>query len=97
MPMTEIELDLSALHRKHERALRAIYGSLLTVDDLAKVLRYRTTHAVRKARSRGALPVTMVRIPPRQTWFAPVSAVALLLAKLELGALRQSEREADMT
>lgn len=66
-----------------EAELRTRYGSLLTLSDLAVVLRYPSVAAVRKARLRGHLPVRVSRMPPRRGWFTTPSAVAELLARIE--------------
>ncbi len=74
--------DLSRLANR-ERALRERYGNLLTLNDLACVLRYPSVHAIRKAHSRGRLPLPLVKMPPRRGWFATPLAVAELLESLD--------------
>jgi hypothetical protein len=64
-------------------ALRGRFGDLLTLSDLAVVLRYPSVWAIRKARSRGQLPVPLIQMPPRRQWFATPEAVAELLCALE--------------
>lgn len=75
---------------KAERAaaLRDRFGDLLTLSDLAIVLRYPSIWAIRKARARGQLPVPLIQMPPRRQWFATAEAVAELLCALERGQLR---------
>jgi len=70
---------------KAERAaaLRDRFGDLLTLSELAVVLRYPSVWAIRKARSRGHLPVPLVQMLPRRQWFATPEAVAELLSTLE--------------
>jgi hypothetical protein len=70
---------------KAERAaaLRDRFGDLLTLSDLALVFRYPSVGAIRKARSRGQLPVPLVQMAPRRGWFATAEAVAELLCSLE--------------
>lgn len=65
------------------RMLRDRYGDVLTMSDLAVVLRYPSVAAIRKARERGRLPVTAVRIPHRRGWFVTATAVAELLQALD--------------
>lgn len=93
--MARAKHELAALCAHHERELRNRYGSLLTIEDVAQVLRYRSAHAVRKARNRGSLPVPMIQLPPRLNWFAPVAGVATFLAKLDVEA--NAAKEATMT
>lgn len=71
--------DLSAL----ELSLRAKYGELLSTSDLARVLRYGSAQAVRKARLRGALAVPMQQLPGRRGWFTTARAVAAYLEELD--------------
>lgn len=84
--MTDVEERFGTLTDRYERDLRDRYGALLTIDDVAELLRYSSPHAVRQARTRGALPIPMIRLPPRRNWFAPVAGVAEFLARLELEA-----------
>lgn len=70
---------------EREAALRQRFGDLLTLSDLAIVLRYPSVGAIRKARSLGQLPIALLRMPPRRGWFATASAVAELLCLLESG------------
>lgn len=74
-----------ATKAEHEVALRERFGDVLTLSDLASVLRYPSTGAIRKARARGQLPLQLVQMPPRRGWFATVEAVAELLCNLEDG------------
>lgn len=73
---------------EHEAALRERFGDVLTLPDLASVLRYPSTGAIRKARVRGQLPLQLVQMPPRRGWFATAEAVAELLCNLENGTRR---------
>lgn len=68
---------------RRETRLVAQYGELLSLSDLATVLRYPTTGAIQQARRRGALPVATHQIRGRQGWFATAHAVAVYLAKLD--------------
>jgi len=65
-----------------ERWLTAKYGQLLTLEELAVVLRYPSIHAIRKARARGVLPVALLRLPARKALVATAASVAALLATL---------------
>lgn len=76
----------------HERELRAKYGTLLTLEDVTEVLRYPSRHAARKARSRGSLPVEMIKLPQRRKWLAPVRPMAEYLAGIDLELQERRER-----
>jgi hypothetical protein len=69
--------------RERELELITRYGDLLNLSDIAKVLRYPSTHAVRMAHLRHALPFNLVRIPNRRGWFATARAVAAALNKFD--------------
>lgn len=71
---------------KSERAsaLREQYGELLTLAELAPILKYPSVGALHKARHRNKLPLRLVQMPPRKRWYATVDAVAELLFRLEL-------------
>jgi hypothetical protein len=71
---------------EREAELRSRFGDLLTLKDLAPLLRYPSVEAVRKARTRGQLPVTVVRIAHRRGWFATPRSVAEFLEALETSA-----------
>jgi hypothetical protein len=57
----------------------ARYGELLTLDDLAAILKYPSPQAVRKAYARGRLPVRLFRLPNRRELFASTLAVVAVL------------------
>ncbi|WP_288131582.1 hypothetical protein [Microbulbifer sp.] len=69
--MTRIEVD--------ERlcALRSKYGELLSLEDIAEVFKYPSIEAVRKAKSRGTLPVKVYRFPNKNGFYARANDVAL--------------------
>ena len=68
---------------EREAALRERFGDVLTLADLAVILRYPSVGAIRKARSRGQLPLALARMRPRRGWFATAEAVADLLCSLD--------------
>lgn len=74
-------------------ALRRRFGDVLTLSDLAAVLKYPSVGAILKARSRGRLPLTLVQMPPRRGWFATAAAVAELLCVLEDGRRHVDENQ----
>jgi hypothetical protein len=65
--------------------LLARYGELLTLTELADVLKYPSRQALTQARRRGLLPVGLVRIPKRRGWFASTRRVAAFLDEIESG------------
>jgi hypothetical protein len=52
------------------------YGPVLTVDELARVLKYPSASAVRQAHAAGNLPVRLGRFPGRRTLLARTREVA---------------------
>lgn len=60
----------------HLTALRNRYGELLELNDIAEVFKYKTVEAVRKAHSRGTLPVSLYRFPKKAGWYAKTTDVA---------------------
>ena len=60
----------------HLAALRDRYGELLELEDIAEVFKYKTIEAVRKAHSRGTLPVSLYRFPKKSGWYAKTTEVA---------------------
>jgi hypothetical protein len=59
-----------------ENQILNAYGALLDSADLARLLGYPSTDAVRTARKRGKLPVPMFKLPNRKGWFANSNEVA---------------------
>lgn len=66
-----------------ERQLTVEFGELLSTADLARLLRYRTVAAVRKARLRGSLEIPMQQLPGRRGWYATARSVATYLDRLD--------------
>ena len=66
-----------------EQEIRARYGEILTVGDLAEILKYPSAQALRKAHSRGRLPIKLLRFPNRKGYFATAKMVAEVLDSLE--------------
>lgn len=73
--------DVAQAGRYGEIAKR--YGELLSLADLAEVLRYPSVPAVRQARLRGSLAVHTQQIRGRKGWFATAKAVARYLEVLD--------------
>lgn len=76
---------------RHEALLVAKYGALLTLTDVATLLRYPTPQAAQKARMRGTLPIQMKQIPSRRGWFATTHAMAEFLARLDTEVVTSEE------
>jgi hypothetical protein len=83
MPDIEPQATVEQSAQRIEDGLREDFGALLTQADLARLLRYPTVQAVRKARARGNLAIPMFQLPMRRGWFATARAVAEFLATLE--------------
>ena len=63
--MSESQIELC---QTREAQLVHRYGQLMTLTDLADVLRYPSVQALRKARIRGQLPLELIRFPNRHGW-----------------------------
>ena len=57
-------------------SIRARYGELLDLEQLADYYRYPSVHAVRKAHQRGTLPVQLHRFPRKAGFYAKAEDVA---------------------
>lgn len=68
---------------QHLQTLSEKYGSLLTLAEIAEVLRYPSTQAAQKAHLRGQMPLQLTQFPPRRGWFATASQLADLLARVD--------------
>lgn len=66
-----------------EKRLRDKYGELLTVSELAEVLRYSSGASVRKAHAAGRLPVSLQKFPHRRGLFATAESVANALDQMQ--------------
>lgn len=62
--------------------LRNEYGELLTLEEVAKILRFKSVGAARKAYHRGTMPVKLYRFEGRSGYFAKVDEVAECLTSL---------------
>lgn len=76
-------METSSATTLRELQLTAQFGALLSTSDIAQVLRYRTTQAVRKARIRGVLNIPMRQLPGRRGLYATARAVAAYLEGLD--------------
>lgn len=65
-----------------EDRLRRQYGELLLTAELAELLRYSSSSALRRAHAKGRLPVQLHRFAGRRTLFAKVEEVARVLDEL---------------
>ncbi len=57
-------------------SIRARYGDLLDLQQVADFYKYPSVQAVRKAHQRGTLPVTLHRFPRKAGFFAKAEDVA---------------------
>ncbi|MET4569105.1 hypothetical protein [Rhodanobacter soli] len=96
MPDTGPQATTEQSAQRIEDGLREDFGALLTQADLARLLRYPTVQAVRKARARGNLAIPMFQLPMRRGWFATARAVAEFLAILEQRPLITAQQIANL-
>lgn len=93
--MVNLDQQMSGPQRPIESdrvsTLRARFGELLSLRDVAELLRYPSLRAIQQARRRGTLGIPFVRIVGRRGWFATVRGVASYLDALETKAARTSE------
>lgn len=52
------------------------FGAVLSAAQTARILGYKSTASLAKARARGALPFQMFLLPKRRGWFADTVDVA---------------------
>lgn len=71
----------SSLEAELERDLIALYGPVLTGEEIQKVLRYRSEHAYRKAMTRKTIPIPLFAITGQRGKFALAKDVASYLAQ----------------
>lgn len=63
--------------------LRNKYGDLLSLEDIATILKYPSVTAIKRAHKRGTLPVKLFKFPNRRKLFTVVTEVSRALDKLE--------------
>lgn len=71
-----IKLSLEQNLELRIAVIRDKYGELLNLDQVAEVFKYSTVDAVRKAHSRGSLPVKLYKFHRKEGLFAKVDEVA---------------------
>jgi len=62
--------------------LHQIYGELLTFEDVAKILKFPSGNAVRKAIARGTLELQIIKIKNRRKAFVKTSVMIQYLGSL---------------
>jgi len=84
-----------------EQLLIERYGEILTLAEVAQVMRYPSAAALRKARARHRLPFELFKLPNRRGWFVTARTLASALSKMDdsLGdtGTRPIQEEASMT
>lgn len=65
-----------------EKCLLSQYGPIMSLMDVAIALKYPSKDSVRKAISRGTLPVAVLKIPNRKELFLRTSDVANYLKQI---------------
>jgi len=94
-PMRDEANALAVCIAERERSLRARFGDLIGMEDLAGLLHFPSASAARKARLRGRLPVAVAQLPNRRDWYTTPRAVAEVLARLEIST--RSPEDAPMS
>lgn len=71
--------------RVNERvlAIRNKYGELLSLEEIADVFKYKTVEAVRKAHSRGTLPIALYRFPKKSGYYGRADDVAKSIDEMQ--------------
>lgn len=74
--------EIEALVLQPESDLKSTYGSpILTLEQLSKVLNYKSLSALRQAIARKQLAVPLFQLPNRRGKFALIAEVAKFLAQ----------------
>lgn len=82
---------METISKSREIMLTERYGHVLTLKDIADVLRYPSIQALRKAHKRGVLPFELVRFPHRNGLFVAARTVAAFLDSLDNSAASKSQ------
>lgn len=69
--------DSELSSRLHEK-----YGEIMSLNEVATTLKFPTTDSVRKSLARGALKLSVVRLPQRRGMFVKTSDVVALLQNI---------------
>jgi len=80
-------------HEKYKICLDSLikkYGMLLTLEDIAEVFKFKTIGAVRKAHSRGVLPVDLYTFSNKTGFYAKVEEVSESIDKMKISKPVQS-------
>lgn len=71
-------------------SLLALHGELMDSQALAALFKFRSGRAFRRSASKGALPVSVFRVPGRRGWFARTRDVGLWLTSASTSPVRRS-------
>lgn len=66
------------------RYITSRYGLILSLEDIADIFHYPSMQAVRKAHTRGTLPVKLKTFPGRRGMFATAESVAEAIENLDI-------------
>jgi len=66
------------------------YGELLSLEEIAEIFKYKTIGVVRKAHSRGVLPVVLYRFSNKSGFYAKENKVAESIERMEMSKPVQS-------
>lgn len=67
-------------------SLLAVHGELMDSQALAALFKFGSDRSFRRSASKGALPVSVFRVPGRRGWFARTRDVGLWLASVSTAA-----------
>ena len=62
-----------------EQRLLQLHGEVCDVEEAARILKYPSAHALRRALSRSKAPIHLVKLPHRRGLFASTRAIARYL------------------
>ncbi len=88
----EMNVDQDKFYKSLNRLLEK-YGTLLTLEEVAEVYKYNTTGAVRKAHTRGVLPVDLYKFPNKTGFYAKTVEVAKSIDEMEMSKPVQASQE----
>jgi hypothetical protein len=64
---------------EREQRLLQQHGEVCDVDEAARILKYPSAHALRRALARSQAPIRLIRLPHRRGLFASTRAIARYL------------------
>ena len=68
---------------ERENAIRCVYGEILTVKDIAEILKYPSANAVLKALSRKSLKLNVFKFQGKRGWHVTAHEIANYIDRSE--------------